>query len=100
MRGRRLTVVVLALVFAAACAATSGTWFLYRMYKTLPTLDQLENIEPPLSSKVIGKDGSLIHEFSIEKRSWVPLSEIPQDLVNAVIAIEDRKFYGDRKSVV
>jgi penicillin-binding protein 1A len=43
---------------------------------------------------VIGKDGSLIHEFSIEKRSWVPLGEIPQDLVNAVIAIEDRKFYG------
>lgn len=94
MRGRRLTAVVLALVFVFACAATAGAWFLYRMYQTLPTLDQLENIEPPLSSKVIGKDGSLIHEFSIEKRSWVPLGEIPQDLVNAVIAIEDRKFYG------
>lgn len=69
------------------------TWFLYRMYKTLPTVDQLENIEPPLSSKVVGKDGKLIHEFSIERRSWVPISDVPNDLINAIISIEDRKFY-------
>jgi penicillin-binding protein 1A len=79
--------------FCLFCGLTGGVWFLYRMYQTLPTVDQLENIEPPLSSKVVGKDGTLIHEFSIEKRSWVPLSEAPQDLVNAVISIEDRKFY-------
>ncbi|HUI91548.1 MAG TPA: PBP1A family penicillin-binding protein [Chitinivibrionales bacterium] len=94
MRGKRLTIVVLALVFALSCGATASAWFLYRMYQTLPTLDQLENIEPPLSSKVLGRDGTLIHEFSIEKRSWVPLAEIPQHLVNAVIAIEDRKYYS------
>jgi penicillin-binding protein 1A len=83
------------LVGAAAVAGLGfgGLWFLHRMYQTLPTIDQIENIEPPLSSKVMGKDGSLIYEFSIEKRSWVPLRKVPQDLVNAVIAIEDRKFY-------
>jgi penicillin-binding protein 1A len=94
MRGKRLVAVFLAVVFLCACGGTAAVWFLYRMYQTLPTLDQLENIEPPLSSKVMGKDGSLIHEFSIEKRSWVALNSIPQDLVNAVIAIEDRKFYS------
>ncbi len=70
-----------------------GLWFLFRMYQTLPTIDQLENIEPPLSSKVMGKDGNLIYEFSIEKRSWISLKKIPRDLINAVIAIEDRKFF-------
>jgi penicillin-binding protein 1A len=70
-----------------------GLWFLFRMYQTLPTLDQIENIEPPLSSKVMSKDGALIYEFSIEKRSWVSLKKVPQDLINAVIAIEDRKFF-------
>jgi penicillin-binding protein 1A len=63
------------------------------MYQTLPTLDQLENIEPPLSSKVMGKDGALVYEFSIEKRSWVSLKTIPDTLINAVLSIEDRKFY-------
>ncbi len=91
--GKRVAAVVLAAVFLCSCAFAAAGWFLYRMYETLPTLDQLENIEPPLSSKVLGKDGSLIHEFSIEKRSWVSLKDIPQNLVNAVIAIEDRKFY-------
>ncbi len=91
--GRRILVIFLAVLFVCACAGTSAVWFLYRMYQTLPTLDQLENIEPPLSSKVMGKDGSLIHEFSIEKRSWVSLKDIPQSLVSAVIAIEDRKFF-------
>ena len=92
--GRRFLVLFLAVIFACACAGTATVWFLYRMYQTLPTLDQLENIEPPLSSKVMGKDGSLIHEFSIERRSWVSLKDVPKNLVNAVIAIEDRKFYS------
>jgi penicillin-binding protein 1A len=93
MRGKRLLALFLPLVLVLACAFSSGVWFLYRMYQTLPTLDQLENIEPPLSSKVVGKDGLLIHEFSIEKRSWVSLNEIPKNLLNAVISIEDRKFF-------
>jgi penicillin-binding protein 1A len=92
--GKRAAAVVLTAVFLCSCGVAAAAWFLYRMYETLPTLDQLENIEPPLSSKVLAKDGSLIHEFSIEKRSWVPLTDVPKNLVNAVIAIEDRKFYS------
>ena len=92
-----LTIVLLPLIFIGvivmSCLTFGGAWFFYRIYQTLPTLDQIENIEPSLSSKVMGKDGSLVHEFSIEKRSWIPLSKVPQNLINAVIAIEDRKFF-------
>jgi penicillin-binding protein 1A len=93
-RGKRVFLIVMIAVCCLFCGLAAGSWFLYRMYQTLPTVDQLENIEPPLSSKVVGRDGTLIHEFSIEKRSWVPLSEVPQNLVNAVLAIEDRKFFS------
>jgi penicillin-binding protein 1A len=92
--GKRVFLIVMIAVFCLSGGLTGGSWFLYRMYQTLPTVGQLENIEPPLSSKVVGRDGTLIHEFSIEKRSWVSLSDVPRDLVNAVIAIEDRKFYS------
>ena len=92
LKGRRFIAVFLAVVFAVFFGAAASGWFLFRMYQTLPTLDQLENIEPPLSSKVMGRDGSLIHEFSIEKRSWVSLDRIPQNLMHAVIAITSTVF--------
>ncbi len=92
-QGKRIVAFLLVVLIGLSAMTIGGAWFLYRMYQTLPTLDQLENIEPPLSSKVMGKDGTLVYEFSIEKRSWVPLKKIPENLVNAVLSIEDRKFY-------
>ena len=93
-QGKKFIALLLVALIGLSAMAIGGAWFLYRMYRTLPTLDQLENIEPPLSSKVMGKDGALVYEFSIEKRSWVTLNKIPTPLVNAVISIEDRKFYA------
>lgn len=92
-KGRFVFFSILFIVAMGAFAAGAGSWFLYRLYETLPTHNQLQNIEPPLVSKVIGRNGKVIHEFSIERRFWVPLDQIPEDLQNAVIAIEDRKFY-------
>jgi penicillin-binding protein 1A len=70
-----------------------GLWFLYRMYQTLPTFEQLHNIEPPQVSRVLATDSSVIHEFSTERRFWVPYERIPRQLPQAVISIEDRRFY-------
>ncbi len=81
-------------IFLFSVVAATGSFFLYRLYQTLPTLNQMQNIEQRLVSKVLGYDKSLIHEFSIEKRYWVPVEKIPQDLQNAVVAIEDRRFYS------
>lgn len=92
-RGRFVFYSILFVVVVTAFGAGAGTWFLYRLYETLPTHNQLQNIEPSLVSKVYDRNGESIHEFSIERRFWVPLEQMPEDLQNAVIAIEDRKFY-------
>ena len=67
--GKNLTKGILPVLFIVAIALSGicfgGAWFLYRMYQTLPTLDQLENIEPPLSSKVMGRDGVLLRTLSM-----------------------------------
>ena len=91
--GKKFVKIVAVIAFLLGGFGIGGAWFFYEMYQTLPTMDQLENIEPPLSSKVLDKSGNLVFEFSIEKRSWVPLDKIPENLQNAVIAIEDRRFY-------
>jgi penicillin-binding protein 1A len=80
-------------IFLVFFGMSSGCWFLFRMSQTLPSLGQMQNIEQPLVSKLLSKNGTLIHEFSIERRFWVSIDKIPQDLQNAVIAIEDRRFY-------
>lgn len=93
VRGKIWIALIYLILFCIVLAASSGGWFLYRLYQSLPTLSQMQNIEQKLVSKVLGKDGTLIHEFSIERRFWVSIDKIPQDLQNALIAIEDRRFY-------
>jgi penicillin-binding protein 1A len=91
--GKIILSMFFAFIFLFSASVATGSFFLYRLYQTLPTLNQMQNIEQRLVTKVLGRDKSLIHEFSIEKRYWVPLEKIPMDLQNAVIAIEDRRFY-------
>lgn len=59
----------------------------------LPSLTQLENYDPELASKIYSRDGVVIKELFTKKRIFVPLEEIPQEMVQAVIATEDRLFY-------
>jgi len=93
IRGR-FVLFLAGLIFLFISVVTAGgLWFLFRLYLTLPTLGQMQNIQQPLVSRVLGKDGDLIHEFSIERRYYIPIEEIPLQLQQAVIAIEDRRFY-------
>lgn len=90
---KRWAAVLLFGIFLLSIVCSVAVWFLFRMYDTLPTLAQLSNIEPPLASKVYARDGSRIHEFSTERRFWMPLEKIPANLIHAAVSIEDRRFY-------
>ncbi|MFA6582884.1 MAG: transglycosylase domain-containing protein [Elusimicrobiaceae bacterium] len=59
----------------------------------LPSIDNLEEYTPSLSTKVYDKDEQLIAEFTVERRALIPLDKIPKNLQSAVIATEDDKFY-------
>lgn len=62
--------------------------------KDLPPLEQLENYEPRLVSRLISSDGVVIKEFYTQRRIYVSLEMVPDDLVNAALATEDRRFYS------
>ncbi|CUU01975.1 penicillin-binding protein 1A [Candidatus Kryptobacter tengchongensis] len=59
----------------------------------LPSLQQLENPTPELATKVYSYDGELLGQFYIKQRAYTPIDSIPRNLINALIATEDRKFY-------
>lgn len=92
-KGKKAFAILFLVLFVCSCGAGIGLRFLYHMYKTLPSPKELCDIQPSLVSRVLAADSSLIHEFSVERRFWVSLKKIPKELLHAVIAIEDRRFY-------
>lgn len=63
------------------------------IYPTLPSLEALTNYKPKLPLRVYSADGYLISEFGEERRAFVKIENVPKNLKDAVLAIEDRRFY-------
>src|SRR4030095_1406651 len=63
------------------------------LFQGLPPLASLENPKTDLATRIYSEDGELIDQFYIENRTIVSIDAIPKDLINALIATEDRKFY-------
>ena len=63
------------------------------IYPSLPSLDALTNYKPKLPLRVYSADGYLISEFGEERRAFVKIENVPDSLKDAVLAIEDRRFY-------
>jgi len=89
---RNLGILIIAVLFGIAILVVLKTYSIYR--KDLPSLAQLRNIEPSLSTKIYSSDGELLQEFFSERRVYVPLKNIPPCLIDALLATEDRKFYS------
>ncbi len=54
-------------------------------------LSQLEQMES--ASVILDRNGKIFGQIYVENRDTVPYEQLPQDLINAVIAVEDAKFY-------
>jgi len=63
------------------------------IYPSLPSLDALTNYQPKLPLRVYSEDGFIIGEFGEERRAFINIDQVPQNLKDAVLAIEDRRFY-------
>jgi penicillin-binding protein 1A len=60
----------------------------------LPPAKALEEYTPSVGSRVYAADDEFLTEFQAEKRIFVPLQQIPPALRNAIIAVEDARFYS------
>ncbi|HKJ83404.1 MAG TPA: PBP1A family penicillin-binding protein [Mariprofundaceae bacterium] len=69
----------------------TGTYFYFA--SSLPKLNSLEAYQPPLVSRVYNPQGELLDEYADQHRILTPLSEIPQQLIDAFLAAEDEHFY-------
>ena len=63
------------------------------IYPQLPDISDLADYRPKLSMRVFSVEGTQIGEFGEERRNFTPFKDIPQVMKNAVLAIEDARFY-------
>jgi penicillin-binding protein 1A len=59
----------------------------------LPSIQQLGDYTPNLSTKIYDKDNNLIAELFTERRALAAINDIPANLQNAFISIEDNDFF-------
>ena len=81
-------------IISGAVALVLFGIFVAFVYSGLPSLEELENPKPQLASKVFSSDGELIGQYFIENRIETHFNQLPDHLIKALIATEDRKFYN------
>ena len=81
------------LLALALCAVMAGLMALAIAYPNLPDVSVLSNYRPKLPLRIYTAEGTLISEFGEERRNLTPIAEIPAVMKNAVLAIEDARFY-------
>ncbi len=59
----------------------------------LPDYRHLKKYEPAVITRTHAGDGSLLTEFAREKRLFMPIDSMPQELLQAFISAEDKNFY-------
>lgn len=65
----------------------------YYILKDLPSIDNLDDYTPSLTTRVFDRNEEFIAQFALEQRAFLSLDKIPKALQNAVIAMEDEKFF-------
>ena len=63
-------------------------------YPNLPDISDLADYRPKLPMRVYSADGVVIGEFGEERRSLTPIQDIPKVMKDAVLAIEDARFFS------
>ena len=69
--------------------------WMYYLSQDLPSIEELKSFNPEQISKIISSDGELIHKLqAVKKREVIKIGDVPQNLINALIIMEDRDFYN------
>lgn len=62
-------------------------------FGTLPTFEELENPEKNLATEIISSDGVTLGKYAYENRTPVAFKDLPKNLVDALVATEDERYF-------
>ncbi|MEO8876842.1 MAG: transglycosylase domain-containing protein, partial [Polyangiaceae bacterium] len=81
-------------LLVTACAVATLLYYVHQLEADLPSTAQLKgNYHPPQVTRILARDGELLAEVFTERRTVVPIAELPPHVKLAVLAAEDAGFY-------
>jgi penicillin-binding protein 1A len=83
--------IALFIILSTILGASAGGYF--AIQKGIPSLEELKQYRPAEGTKIYADDDVLVGELKVEKGVFVPINKIPVQMVNAVIAVEDSRFW-------
>jgi penicillin-binding protein 1A len=83
--------IALFIILSTILGASAGGYF--AIQKGIPSLEELKQYRPVEGTKIYADDDVLVGELKVEKGVFVPINKIPVQMVNAVIAVEDSRFW-------
>ncbi|MCK5041956.1 MAG: penicillin-binding protein 1A, partial [Sphingomonadales bacterium] len=87
-------VVAVLLLFGSMAGAVGLFMILSHYGRDLPDYTQLADYEPPVVTRIHAGDGSLLTEFARQRRLFVPINAVPDHVIEAFLAAEDKNFYN------
>ncbi|WP_440931231.1 penicillin-binding protein 1A [Candidatus Pelagibacter sp.] len=88
---KNIIIISISLVLLSSVIVLSILW---SFSNKIPDYKFLKNYKPPVSSKVYSGDGTLVADFSREKRVFVPYETIPENVINSFLSAEDKNFFS------
>ncbi|HBG92637.1 MAG: hypothetical protein A2X54_00710 [Nitrospirae bacterium GWF2_44_13] len=86
--------VVFLLIISVITGVSAGGYFAFA--KGIPSIAELTQYKPTSGTKIYADDDTLIGELKVEKGIFVPLNRMPKHLIDAVIAVEDSRFWNHK----
>ena len=77
---------IIAIILSIFFIGFSALWY---FSSGLPDYKKLESYEPPVSSRVYANNGTLIAEYAIEKRLFIPYDSIPSPVINSFLSADN-----------
>ena len=90
---RTIKITVAVVMVLGTCVVVCGVLLYVYFTQNIPSVEALKNYSPPTITRIFSDNGEIIGEFSTEKRDVVPLSRLPDHLIQAFVAGEDARFF-------
>ena len=81
------------MLLSSGCYVLLGAALVVYFGRDLPSFKELERIRPKLTTVVHSSDDVVLKRFAAQRRELIPYDKLPPHLIDAVIAVEDRKFW-------
>ncbi|MDC0948525.1 PBP1A family penicillin-binding protein [Gammaproteobacteria bacterium] len=85
---------LLLFIILGIAAATILAIYTRHIYQSLPSREEIKQVALEVPLRVYSADDKLIAEFGVEKRTPVTIGDVPQTMIDAILAAEDDNFFN------